>query len=196
MMHSQNDEEAVILAHFGGRMGRLLDIGAYDGLDLSNSRALLLAGWGGVLVEPNPQPCSSMLARYDGRSDIKCVCALVGDKPGLTRFLDCYSDMLSTTDPEMAKSWGAPYKFRPLWSVMVTVRDLLNEFGSHFDFVTIDVESDNLAVLKQCPFAEMGTELVCVEYGNGQPVETTVYLDSIGYKVIHATPQNLIARKQ
>jgi hypothetical protein len=37
---------------------------------------------------------------------------------------------------------------------------------------------------------------VCVEYGNGQPVETTVYLDSIGYKVIHATPQNLIARKQ
>ena len=34
--------------------GTFLDLGAYDGVDLSNTRALTELGWAGVCIEPNP----------------------------------------------------------------------------------------------------------------------------------------------
>lgn len=51
-MYSQNDEEAIIMRYFANRTGRLLDIGAADGMTNSNSLALIERGWRAVLVEP------------------------------------------------------------------------------------------------------------------------------------------------
>jgi len=51
-MHSQNDEERHILDAFRGRPeGNFLDIGAYDGITLSNTYCLALKGWSGVCAE-------------------------------------------------------------------------------------------------------------------------------------------------
>ena len=44
-MYSQNNEEQVILDYFGNKIGNLLDIGANDGITLSNSRKLIELGW-------------------------------------------------------------------------------------------------------------------------------------------------------
>lgn len=61
---SQNGEQAIILKYFGvaqiearggyvaTQPGTVLDIGANDGVTLSNSRALVELGWNAVLVEP------------------------------------------------------------------------------------------------------------------------------------------------
>ncbi len=53
-MYSQNDEERVILELVGDGKGRFLDIGAFDGVMFSNTRALVERGWCGICVEPNP----------------------------------------------------------------------------------------------------------------------------------------------
>lgn len=50
--YSQNNEQAIILKYFGSQRGTVLDIGANDGITLSNSRALIELGWSAVLVEP------------------------------------------------------------------------------------------------------------------------------------------------
>ena len=53
MSYSQNDEEKVILGWFRDKkkkVGRFLDVGAYTGLELSNTRALMEKGWSGVCV--------------------------------------------------------------------------------------------------------------------------------------------------
>lgn len=52
--YSQNNEQKIILDYFGDFRGAVLDIGANDGVTLSNSRALVALGWRAVLVEPSP----------------------------------------------------------------------------------------------------------------------------------------------
>ncbi len=63
--YSQSGEQAVILNYFTGReRGTLLDIGANDGETFSMSRALMLDGWSGVLIEPSPAAFSKLLDTY------------------------------------------------------------------------------------------------------------------------------------
>ena len=52
-MYSQNNEEQIILNYFSGKKGTFLDIGANDGVTLSNVRALAELGWKGALIEPS-----------------------------------------------------------------------------------------------------------------------------------------------
>ena len=61
-MYSQNDEEKIILDLLKDQpVGRLLDIGAFDGKTFSNSLALFEKGWSGVVVEPNPESLVALI---------------------------------------------------------------------------------------------------------------------------------------
>lgn len=59
-MYSQNQEEKYILNHFKDKQGTFLDLGAYNGKELSNSRALVELGWAGCCVEPHPTICAEL----------------------------------------------------------------------------------------------------------------------------------------
>lgn len=193
MPYSQNDEESVILSYFKGETGRLLDIGAFDGQWCSNTYEMIKQGWSGVCIEPSPIPFTKLLALHEKNAGVQCVQAIVGEKPGLTRFLDNFGDALSTTNPDWPNAWKG-HTFRPMWAVTVTIRDILNQFGSEFRFLNIDTEGTNLSVLKSIPLAEMKTELVCVEYEYSNPTPFLQYFDSIGWHAFYRSPQNLIAR--
>lgn len=55
--HSQSGEEGVIAAIFealGVDVGYFVEFGAYDGVQLSNCRALYDRGWSGFMAEPDP----------------------------------------------------------------------------------------------------------------------------------------------
>src|SRR4029077_1746907 len=53
---SQNGEDRWLEAHFGGkRSGFFVEVGAYDGVNLSNTYHFEQTGWTGVLVEPDPE---------------------------------------------------------------------------------------------------------------------------------------------
>jgi hypothetical protein len=65
--YSQFDEQDAILAAFGlqpwqtnlspgNTDGRFLDLGAWDPITFSNTRALVELGWSGVMIEPSPGP--------------------------------------------------------------------------------------------------------------------------------------------
>ena len=45
MNYSQHNEQEIILNFFNGRIGRYLDIGAFDCVDMSNTLALAELGW-------------------------------------------------------------------------------------------------------------------------------------------------------
>ena len=51
---SQNNEQQIIANYFGNFKGTFADIGANNGVTLSNTYALSLAGWYGLCVEPAP----------------------------------------------------------------------------------------------------------------------------------------------
>lgn len=60
--YSQNGEGAIIAKYFGDFRGCVLDVGANDGILLSNSRALVELGWQAVLVEPAETAFQKLMA--------------------------------------------------------------------------------------------------------------------------------------
>src|SRR5262245_44685352 len=80
---SQYGEQRIILDFFSrcstGFNSYCVDAGAYDGIIGSNSRALFLNGWRGVVIEPNPRVFAGLKALYADRPDITCVQRALSD---------------------------------------------------------------------------------------------------------------------
>jgi FkbM family methyltransferase len=197
-MYSQNNEEQIILNYFGDFIGSFVDIGSNDGITLSNTRALAERGWKGVSVEADPEAFKRLL-KNNLFKGIYCYNWGMGEHNKVMPFWTMGNHLnkgdtglLSTFDPEEKKRWpGVPFNETLVqvytWAVSV------NKFRlKKFDFINIDVEGGNLAVLKQIVswkgFADV--KCICVEW-NGKDKEKFVNLCE-GFKVIGTTPENLI----
>jgi len=205
MSYSQNNEEEVILDHFGDRVGRFLDIGAFDGVTYSNTRALVARGWHGICVEPNPYSFLKLLKACE-QKQVECVLAAVGcpEDAGIVPFYGKVDDSLDTHGVPSATVSTINDAHRDKWAMavggwtsfhvpVISPEVLLSHLGWHYDFVNIDVEGGNWQLLQQFPISAMDAELVCVEYED-RAVEMVEWLKDHGYEVIHRTTENLIAR--
>lgn len=65
---SQYGEGRWIAEHFAGRVGRFLDVGAFDGKTFSNTWRLAQEGWFGVCVEPSPPAVTTSNSREHCRN--------------------------------------------------------------------------------------------------------------------------------
>lgn len=59
MYYSQAGQDKWVLEKIGNE-GFFVDVGAYDGIESSNTYALELAGWKGICIEPNPQAFANL----------------------------------------------------------------------------------------------------------------------------------------
>lgn len=193
-MYSQNNEEQIILQLLKDTKGRLLDIGAYDGKTFSNTYQLLLNGWNGVLVEPAP---SVILNLINNTQEIKdrleiINAAIVPNKVhDLLEFNDSMGDAVSTSDTKHYELWKKAVNFRKVFVSTITIQDIFRTFGTKFEFVNIDVEGQNLEILKTIPFTEMNTKLVCVEHEYKYDAIIEI-MQKQGFKEYHRNSENLI----
>lgn len=192
-MYSQNNEEKVILSYFeGSNSGRFLDIGAADGVALSNTRALREKGWSGVLVEPNPHSFVGLMANYP-EDDCSLVNVAVAPEGGLQKF-HLTPDMVSTMDENHRKLWGKTVSFREAFVNILSVAELLKAFPGPYDFINIDVEGMNYEILVQLPLASLQCQLLCIEFGS-QYEFITAMLEGKGWKRIHENAENYIYQR-
>ena len=71
-MYSQNQEEKYILDYFASQSnGAFLEIGAFDPIRFSNTRALFEKGWHGTMVEPSPKCMPRIKDVYANEPKIK-----------------------------------------------------------------------------------------------------------------------------
>ena len=170
-MYSQNKEEEKIVGYFKGRVGRFLDIGAFDGKQFSNSLRLTELGWEGVCVEPSPKPFASLEELHKDNSSIKTIQALIGSTNGHATFYDSDGDAVSTTSLSHKKKWekGSMVKFNQIEVASMTAKALLDKVGRSFDFVNIDTENTNVEILKNLIANGMSFNLLCIEHDNQQP---------------------------
>lgn len=202
MNYSQNNEQEEIVKYFTSKEGTTFcDIGANDGVTLSNTRRLAELGWSGVFVEPSPKAFAKLKENY----------ATLAAEPGRFYFYNFAlgnsnakvkmwdsgphlnkgdHGLLSTLNEDEKKRWtGQHYDeievqcFR--WKTFLN-RLLLKEF----DFISIDAEGNDLNILRQIDLRP--TSAVCVEW-NGKP-ELKEQFDAlmIGFKIIYTSPENLI----
>jgi FkbM family methyltransferase len=188
---TQYGEQADILKAAGPEPGRLLDVGAYDGETFSMTRELMLRGWSGVLVEPNPSAFLKLLELYEREPKASLVNAAVGLEWGLVPFWQT-EDMLSTTDIEHMELWrrgGYPFH-EPYFVPVVPMQYILNGLGP-FDLISIDTEGTSHALFDWA-LAHNPRVLVIEHDKHANWMKTKAY----GYRVVHENTLNLVlARK-
>ena len=163
---SQNGEDRWLDAHFGAkRSGFFVEVGAYDGVNLSNTYHFEQTGWTGVLVEPDPEMAER--CRHDRPRSLTFQCA-AGVNAGEISFYkvaggEAYSTTsLSAAHRERLDRMGLAWR-----EVRVAVRTLdsiLEEaHAPGVDFVSIDVEGGELAVLQGFDIRRWKPAVVIVE---------------------------------
>jgi FkbM family methyltransferase len=201
-MSSQYGEHLFIAQHFAGRVGRFLDIGAFDGKTFSNTWHLSQAGWSGVCVEPNPPAFCHLMRNYEGNPRLTLVNAAVaftGER--IRRFdantVDAFSaDMMSTLDRRHAETFSG-YPYREIWIPTVTPSELRSALpGGCFEFLNVDVEGLNLPVFRAA-LEVFTSEMICVEIDPEEALEEFCNLArSAGYGCTKRIGGNLLAWRQ
>lgn len=193
--YSQNNEQQVILDYFGEHFkGTFLDLGANDGETLSNTRALALNGWGGVLVEASPDVAAKATELYQGNDKVKVVNIAVADYTGTIKFFESGShlgkgdtSLLSTVVESETHRWVGE-SFNEHYVNCDTIENIIR--GKTFDFISIDIEGMDYETLIHINLA--GVKCVCVEYNGKEPEKYIKYCEMFGLTEIHRNAENLI----
>jgi FkbM family methyltransferase len=81
---SQAGEDTLLRRLLGDQVPRfLVDVGAHDGVMLSNSYTLLAEGWAGVLVEPLPTVFDRLVSNHRRHPGLMCRNVACGDVEGM-----------------------------------------------------------------------------------------------------------------
>ena len=142
-----------------------VDIGAHDPVRLSNTYLLYRLGSRGLLIEPDPD-CVKRLRRKR-RHDTVLPAGISVDGSRSAKFYRMNQPTLNTfslTDAEDACRQG-PYRIveRMAVPVLPIGEAIDRHLGNRPNFVSVDAEGMDLAILGQYDFARHGPELVCVE---------------------------------
>lgn len=195
MIYSQNTEEIFITEYFGDKVGKFIDIGAYDVFKFSNTRKLCEMGWTGILVEPAPDNYRKISEHYNGDERIEVLNCAVGVTGGEIDFYSC-NDAVSTSDPKHMQKWfaaGVPYQ--KIKVNQVNVIDFMNQYCKDVDFLNIDTEGTNIQVFRMIPdFVFEQIKMLCIEHDNNIE-EIEARLRRFGFKTLHTNAENIILAK-
>jgi FkbM family methyltransferase len=173
---SQAGQDALVDRLFDGRRGgTFVDVGGYDGVGGSNTLFLeQMRGWTGVLVEPVPRQC----ARAAAVRRCPCLGLAVAPEDGEAGFIEIdagytqMSGLAETYDPTLLERVRADPRHREAM-IRVETRTLsriLTEAGlPDPDFVSLDIEGGELAVLSAFPFTRHRVKVWAIENNTGTP---------------------------
>lgn len=131
--------------------GFFVDIGAFDGICYSNTRALWERGWSGILVEPDPVSFARLKANYHGAPRVKLINAAIVAVTGPTAFY-------RHTDPQRIGWHSTNLDWVDTWPAGTV--DVTTANGMKFsdlalprsiDFLSIDAEGSDYDILRSIP---------------------------------------------
>jgi FkbM family methyltransferase len=192
-MYSQNNEEEVILNHFKNFKGTFLDLGAYDGVDLSNTRALTQLGWSGICVEPNPVIFERLCDNLKAFNKVIEYKFAIGTE-NKTVTMQMNDSYYSTVKQSEVDRWRGAFKFESAEVQMLDFKSFL-EFSKYktFDFISIDCEGLDYEILAQINLDEVECKMVCVETNSKETDKYINYISKFeGFKIISMNSENLI----
>ena len=195
---SQNNEQEVILNYFNGARGTFLDIGANDGVTLSNTRALALLGWSGVLVDASPKAFAKLQVNYPDQLNFHLYNIALGSVNGIAQFNES-GPLLGSDDVALVSTFSQSEmdRFKEAvqyetieakcltWSAFLTGCPV-----KEFDFISIDIEGNEMDVL---PFMDLSnTRLICIEFNGNEDLKREYERYLTGFKLIYTSAENLI----
>jgi FkbM family methyltransferase len=206
MFYGQNKEDEVInnlmISKYGSDFkGSILDLGANDGVTLSNSRYFIENGWYGILVEAGNLPYEKLLKTIlPNTTAINCA---IGNQDGYLTFYES-KNLLDSNDVGLVSSlvsqetqrWreaGVGYtEYKVECHTWNTFKNTFHLESRNFDIISIDIEGMDYDVLSQMNLTELDCKVLCVEF-NGKDMQKYVnYAGNHGMTLVHQNPENLI----
>ena len=194
--YSQYGEEIFLIEYFKNKsLGFLVEIGAADGINNSNSRKLIENGWKGLLVEPNKNNFIKLEKIYLNTDIILENCGCSYETKSTTFFIDQNDEyqQISTFNRDQVKFCKEAYscEFLEQESNLIKTSELFEKhLIKNIDFLSIDTETYDLNVLKGIDFESVNIELICIEDNN-----VSDFLESKGYKELFRNIGNTFYKK-
>jgi FkbM family methyltransferase len=198
---SQFGEDLALLRYFEGRRGFYVDIGACHPVRFSNTYLLHKRGWSGINVDANPEALE--LFRLRRPRDVN-IHAAVSDTVGDVEFNLYDESALCRIEVQNGAAAqgndGMPAPAKKVILRTTTLSQLLAGHltsGQEIDFLNIDCEGHDLAVLASNDWKRFRPEVVGVEDWE-KTAETSIsdFLVKQGYELIFLQPPaKLFARK-
>jgi len=160
--------------------GQYVEVGAYDGVFVSNTWGLAQKGWGGVLIEPISSLAQLCRDNYADKPKVKVIEAAVG-APGIREVLLYVAGTLTTANSETFTEYSnVDWAVHSLTNNKITVPCFtLNEIlNSHrvdagFDLLVVDVEGYETEVFEGFDLQKFRPRMMIVELADTHPDLTT-----------------------
>jgi FkbM family methyltransferase len=151
--------EEHLLPHVRGRRGTFVELGAFDGVDQSNTAWLEAnRGWRGILIEPIPEAYEQCVRNRPLATVVNCAC--VSDQYSEPMVEMVYSGLMSIvrgarSSDETDEAWislGEELQELERYTCSVPARTLTAVLDEHrlrcIDLLSLDVEGYEIEVLK------------------------------------------------
>lgn len=201
---SQNGEAAIVAACFPvGYKGFVVEIGAWDPIDKSNSRMCIEAGWDAILVEFSPLAVDKLVREYGYHEHVQIIqAAVTPNKRHIERF-HITEDALSTDSEAQVESWQ---NMRPgyhggfyghLWVTTIDWDQLKDQFFPKRvpDFISVDTEGSSPELAMAIMQSNWRPRVLCAEHNN-RSVEIMQEAKKHGYKMIEMNCENVILERR
>jgi FkbM family methyltransferase len=192
--YGQHAQDKYVYEKFfiGKTDGVFVDIGAYNGIALSNTKFFEEIGWTGICIEPLPEVFEELKMN---RKTV-CIRGCISDREGKAQFLHAegYPEMLSGLldkyDPQhfgrVQGELSVPdhdCKASVIEVDCYLLNEVLKENGIFFvDYLSIDTEGGELEILQTIDFSKYHIDVIDVEV-NFSPNDVCEFLVSKGYKL-------------
>lgn len=195
--------------------GVFVEIGAYDGIVLSNSYFFEKElGWTGICIEPNPEA----FQRLQKNRNCICIQGCITNFNGTADFLWVHGAKVAQEFPRveghLLSGLANKYDARHLGRVNNTVareqatkeiittncyllEDILREHGiTHIDYLSVDTEGGELDILKSINLCNVDIEIIGVEvnFADMRPA-IKEYMEENGYVLIQTVGADDIYKK-
>ena len=145
--------------------GFYIDIGAHDPLIDSVTKAFYDRGWRGINVEPVPE--SHRRVSAERTRDIN-LCVGCSDRQGRATFFEAVgrgTGLSTFSEADVARHKEEGFTFRPIEVPIMTLADICATHVTEqtVDFLKIDVEGHEAAVLSGADFSRFRPRLVLIE---------------------------------
>ena len=161
---AQDREDVALFDQFFSRTtnGTFVEIGALDGISLSNTLAFeTVLNWSGLLIEANPALCARLWRSARPRSIKRC--SGISDRVALETFEEGrYTSTFHAVSPETER-FGHGRRRRHLVKVAPFGHLLRSAGVSSVDLISLDVEGSEARVLQSMDW-NISVRVWCIEY--------------------------------
>lgn len=185
--YSQLGQDLQVIKKYGNqKKGFFVEVGAADGIKLSNTYLLELIGWQGICIEPMPDSYAKCLIN---RPKSKCYSDAVYSSDGLVfEFNIANSELLSGITQHIDRHKNSLIGGKKINVTTRTLTSILDSTSApnFIEYLSLDTEGTEFEILKGIDFDKYKFGIIDIEHNFIEPRRTEMrnYLISKGYKYV------------